>query len=92
MCYPSFNTISENLKISKSTVIRKLKGLEEKGFILKEIRVIGTGKKTSNIYLINEDAISKNLKKEVQSEPEEEFNITEEEQRILDFDWTQNEE
>lgn len=95
MCYPSLITISKTLKSSKNTVIRKLKTLEEKGFILKENRTLGTGKKTSNIYLINEDAISKKLKKEIQSEAnsnDEEFHITEEELKILDYDWTQSEE
>lgn len=91
VCYPSITTIAESLNISKSTVIRKLQSLKAKQFIMGEKRTIGSGKKTSNVYLINEDFISKRNKKannqELSDEEQEEFKITEEEQKIIDYDW-----
>lgn len=91
VCYPSITTIAESLNMSKSTVIRKLQSLKAKQFIMGEKRTIGSGKKTSNVYLINEDFISKRNKKannqELSDEEQEEFKITEEEQKIIDYDW-----
>lgn len=91
VCYPSITTIAESLNMSKSTVIRKLQSLKAKQFIMSEKRTIGSGKKTSNVYLINEDFISKRNKKannqELSDEEQEEFKITEEEQKIIDYDW-----
>lgn len=91
VCYPSITTIAESLNMSKSTVIRKLQSLKAKQFIMGEKRTIGSGKKTSNVYLINEDFISKRNKKannqELSDEEQEGFKITEEEQKIIDYDW-----
>lgn len=53
--FPSIRTISQKLNKSTTSVTNKLKSLEEKGYLLKENRTLGTGKKTSNQYLINEN-------------------------------------
>ena len=89
-CFPSVNTIAESIGISKRTVFRILEQLEKKEYILKENRTIGNGKKTSNRYLINEDAITKNIKKEVNSETavmEEVTNDPQIDYSFSEFDW-----
>lgn len=87
--YPSITTLMNNLGFSKATVIRKLKSLEDKQFILRENRTIGTGKKTSNQYLINEDAISRKMEESVNTQvsDEVECEISEEELKIMNYDW-----
>lgn len=87
--YPSINTIAEKIHMGRYTVIRTIDSLEKKGFILKENRVIGTGKKTSNRYLINEDAISKNIRKEINTEtvPIEELETDPLVDTLSEFDW-----
>lgn len=88
-CYPSASTISENTGMTKRNVYRILSNLEKKEFILKENRTIGTGKKTSNRYLINEDAISKNIRKEINTEtvPIEEVETDPLIDTLSDYDW-----
>lgn len=91
--YPSINTLSDKLGVSRRTIIRNLKTLEDKNFILRENRTIGTGKKTSNQYLINEDAISKKIEEttNAQVSEEAESEISEDEMRIMNFDWLNEE-
>ena len=89
-CYPSINTIADQLNMSRSSMYQIISSLESKGFILKENRTIGNGKKTSNRYLINEDAITKNIKKEVNSETavmEEVTNDPQIDYSFSEFDW-----
>lgn len=54
-CYPSQGRMSKELKISKSTIIRSLKTLEEKGFvyIINQYKAI-TKEKVSNLYYLCE--------------------------------------
>ena len=87
--YPSITTLMNNLGFSKATVIRKLKSLEGQQFILRENRTIGTGKKTSNQYLINEDAISRKMEESVNTQvsDEVECEISEDELKIMNYDW-----
>ncbi len=67
ICYPSIRTLANLLNKSPTSISKYLNNLVKKEFILKENRVTGKGKKTSNVYLINEDAISKNIEKEKKS-------------------------
>ena len=39
-CYPSYNTIGKALKMSKKTVMKYVKSLEEKGFITTEYTTV----------------------------------------------------
>lgn len=54
-CYPSQGRMSKELKISKSTIIRNLKTLEEKGFVyvINQYKAI-TKEKISNLYYLCE--------------------------------------
>lgn len=87
MSYPSIRKMAESIHSSDTTIKRKLQQLQEKGFILKENRVLGAGKKTSNVYLINEDVILKPKKKDDQLESEELKFKSEKIQTISDYDW-----
>lgn len=51
-CFPSHKHIADICEVSKRTVIRRIRELEEKGFLTVHRRTIN-GKKTSNIYLIH---------------------------------------
>lgn len=55
LCYPSQGRMSKELNISKSTIIRSLKTLEEKGFIyvINQYKAI-TKEKISNLYYLCE--------------------------------------
>lgn len=79
ICYPSLRKISEGYPISRKTLISAIKELEEKELILKENRVIGSGKKTSNCYYLNEKYLvtKKELKKAIPGWFDEENNINE---------------
>lgn len=67
ICYPSLRKLSEEYPVSRKTMISAIKELEEHEIILKENRTIGTGKKTSNCYYLNEKYIvsKKELKKAI---------------------------
>ena len=62
ICYPSYSTMSE-YKVSERTVKESIKELEQKGLILKENRIVGNGKKTSNCYYLNENYLVKKQRK-----------------------------
>ncbi len=95
ICYPSIRTIGDELGLGYMTVQRKIKSLEDKKIIIRNNRVIGTGKKTSNSYLINEDAISKNIQKDINAKVSNsvESEITDEQLELSNYDWlNENEE
>jgi predicted transcriptional regulator len=53
VAFPSYNTIADKTGTSKSTVIRVIKNLEEKGLIVKQIRKdYETGRNKSNTYKV----------------------------------------
>lgn len=58
-CFPSLNKLAAIIGCSKPTVIKALKGLEEKGLILKKRRKRADGGHTSNLYTILVSAIEK---------------------------------
>ena len=93
MCFPSTSTIATNLGVSQRTVFQKLDALEQKQFILKENRTIGTGKKTSNQYLINEDAISQKIEETTNTQITEKAtsDITPDQLRLSEYDWLEEE-
>ena len=51
-CWPAIGTIARDLGLSRSTVKRALKDLEEKGYLKREIRHRENGGFTSNRYTI----------------------------------------
>lgn len=55
VAFPSYNTIGKNCSISKSTAIRSVKVLVEKGFVVKEYRIKDHAENYSNIYRVNYD-------------------------------------
>lgn len=93
MSFPSLNTIADNLGVSRRIVINKLKSLEEKNFILRENRVKGTGKKISNQYLINEDAISQKIEETTNTQVTDETtsDITPDQLMLSEYNWLEEE-
>ena len=53
-CYPSHSTLAENLGVSKITIIRNLKSLEDKGAIIIIKRKMQSKRKISNLYVLSE--------------------------------------
>ena len=53
-CYPSHSTLAENLGVSKITIIRNLKSLEDKGAIIIIKRKMQSNRKISNLYVLSE--------------------------------------
>lgn len=51
-CWPGIKIISKDLKISRSTVQRALRELEQSGWIAKSPRYRENGSSTSNLYMI----------------------------------------
>lgn len=84
-CYPSIRTIANCINKSPGAVSKNLNSLIQKDFILKENRFLGKGKKTSNIYVINENYLVPNDKKNFKKEVNQ--NI----QKIADYDWLDDE-
>lgn len=78
-CYPSMETITDKYHLSKSTVIRATKELEDNHVIMVYRRVKGTGKKDSNEYLISKEYLAETLRKPEQIE-------------IFDYDWLNGED
>lgn len=70
-CFPSLNKLAAIIGCSKPTVIKALKGLEEKGLILKKRRKREDGGHTSNLYTILVSAVEKisNKKNTKEKEP-----------------------
>ena len=91
--FPSLNTIADNLSVSRRIVINKLKSLEDKNFILRENRTKGAGKKISNQYLINEDAISQKIEETTNAQITDEAtsDITPDQLRLSEYNWLEEE-
>ena len=51
-CWPAIPTIAKELQLSRSTVQRALKDLEEHGFLARERRWRKSGGKSSNLYTL----------------------------------------
>lgn len=51
-CYPSINTISRELKLSRSTTKRALTDLVKAGLVVKEYRYRQNGANSSTLYLL----------------------------------------
>lgn len=86
ICFPSIRTMATEIGKSKESVRTTLIELENKNIISKENRFLGTGKKTSNVYLIDESFLVKSKKKELEEMLSEE-KINEKELEIANFDW-----
>lgn len=85
-CFPSVGTIARDINISKRTIVRSLDNLIEENYIQKENRFLGTGKRTSNLYTINEEYLSKKTKQEI-------FETTQKEiEEPFDYDWLNEED
>ena len=84
-CFPSIGTMSKEINISKSTILRTLESLIEKSYITREQRTTGKGKITSNLYTINENYLTKKSKEEILHEPQEK-------QELIDYNWLEEEE
>jgi len=52
--YSSQREIAYELKKSRTTVIKAIKELEEKGYIIKEHRVLRSGERTTNCYYVSD--------------------------------------
>lgn len=77
-CFPSQNKIACELNISKSLVKKRLENLNAKKYVFKTNRVLGTGKKTSNLYTINPKLIVTKEYRE-DNEPRD--------VELFDYDW-----
>ena len=53
-CWPSFRTLADEMEVSRSTVIRAMKKLEDEGLVRKVRRVSAEGSLTSNEYWVAE--------------------------------------
>lgn len=62
ICYPAYKEF-EKYGICEKTAKNSINELEKKGLLLKQNRFVGTGKKTSNCYYIDEKYIVKKQKK-----------------------------
>lgn len=49
-CYPSVGFISKQLNLSKATIYRAMRELENNGLIIREHRYRTNGSKSSNMY------------------------------------------
>lgn len=65
-CYPSIRLIEEKYNMSKSTIIRSFKELEEKQIIFIIRRKKGTGKIDSNEYIIASQFLAESIRKNQQ--------------------------
>ncbi len=90
LCFPSQVKIAERLKKSRTTINKAIKELEEKGLIIIEKRVLGTGKITTNCYYINEKyTVKTKLQQAMEQAPKHE---EKERNDILDYDWLNDKE
>lgn len=55
--FPSYKDIADKCGISRSTAIRSVKSLEEKGLLSKQVRRNGACSNQSNIYFLNAPAV-----------------------------------
>lgn len=90
LCFPSLHKIAEQLNKSRTTITKAIKELEEKGLIIIEKRVLGTGKITTNCYYINEKyTVKTKLQQAMEQAPKHE---EKERNDILDYDWLNDKE
>lgn len=90
LCFPSQVKIAEQLKRSRTTINKAIKELEEKGLIIKEKRVLGTGKITTNCYYIDEKyTVKTKLQQAMEQAPKHE---EKEHNDILDYNWLEDKE
>ena len=90
LCFPSQVKRAERLKRSRTTINKAIKELEEKGLIIIEKRVLGTGKITTNCYYINEKyTVKTKLQQAMEQAPKHE---EKERNDILDYDWLNDKE
>ena len=52
-CWPAVKTIARDLKLSRSTVKRALRDLEQTGYLKKQAQYRGNGSCTSNLYTLS---------------------------------------
>lgn len=81
LSFPSYRTIAKLLRISQKKVVDSIQSLIEKGFLLKENRTTGKGKKTSNCYYISEQFVV--TKKQLMKTMQKEFKKVE----LFSYDW-----
>lgn len=84
-CFPSMTTIAHDLKKSKETIRNVIDRLIKINFIQKENRTLGAGKKTSNVYTINEDYL-------VRSKKDKLYEIEHEVVELEDYNWLEEED
>lgn len=93
LSFPSIRTIAQRLNKGKDTVNRAIKELEQKGILLKENRILGTGRKTSNAYYINEEyVVTKKEKQQVIQQLDDEIKESVEKVELFDYNWLDEEE
>lgn len=51
-CFPAINTISKELKLSRSTIKRAIQDLEKSGYLTRKERWRENGGRSSNMYYI----------------------------------------
>lgn len=51
-CWPGLKTIASDLNLSRSTVKRAIKDLEQRGYVEKKPRYRENGSNSSNLYII----------------------------------------
>lgn len=73
-CYPSTRTLSEKYHLSRDTINRAKKELENKNVIRVYKRTKGSGKIDSNEYFINKEYLAESIKSEKKLE-------------LFDYDW-----
>jgi len=78
-CFPSIRTMAKELPTSKDTIKKSIDRLIEKGIIQKENRIIGSGKKTSNLYTINEKYLIDDSKEKLYKNQKE--------IKLVDYNW-----
>ena len=93
ICFPSGYTIEKDLKITRKIVYECIKELEDVGFLLKENRFTGKGKRTSNCYLINEEyLVTRKEKQQVITQLSDELQDLSERDKqeltqVFEYDW-----
>lgn len=93
LSFPSVRTTAEKLNKSKTSVLKANKELEQKGILLKENRILGTGRKTSNAYYINEEfVVTKKEKQQVIQQLDDEIKESVEKVELFDYNWLDEEE
>lgn len=85
-CFPSMRTMAKELPSSKETIRKCVDSLIKKNIIQRENRVIGTGKKTSNLYTISKDYLVPDTVDEILNKPQSKP------KELYDYDWLSDNE